>query len=149
MQMAIIRKESSFIHNAKPPRTELLGFIPWKRPSSAVGYAQAIDGTWEQYKRETGNGWASRKNFGDAVDFVGWYANRSRKLSGIAKNDAYRQYLAYHEGQGGYNRGSYKGNKWLLNAAARTRTYAANYRKQLQGCRADLDKKRGWFFGLF
>ena len=41
--MAIIKQESSFIADAKPDRRKLLGFIPWKRKSSARGYAQAID----------------------------------------------------------------------------------------------------------
>ena len=35
--MATVRKESGFKSNAKPPRTKLLGFSPWKRKSSAYG----------------------------------------------------------------------------------------------------------------
>ena len=50
--MAFILQESSYIQGAKPERTKLLGFIPWKRKSSAFGYAQALDGTWERYKKE-------------------------------------------------------------------------------------------------
>ena len=60
VQMAIIRQESSFDFNAKPPRTRLLGFIPWKRPSDAYGYAQALDSTWGWYKDETGRWFADR-----------------------------------------------------------------------------------------
>jgi hypothetical protein len=33
--MATMRKESGFNGRARPPRTKLLGFIPWKRASSA------------------------------------------------------------------------------------------------------------------
>ena len=33
--MSIIRQESSFNPNAKPDREKVLGFIPWKRKSSA------------------------------------------------------------------------------------------------------------------
>ena len=35
--MSFIKQESSFIAEAKPPRSKLLGFIPWKRPTSAKG----------------------------------------------------------------------------------------------------------------
>ena len=52
VNMAFILQESSYIQGAKPERTKLLGFIPWKRKSSAFGYAQALDGTWERYKKE-------------------------------------------------------------------------------------------------
>ena len=41
-QMAFVYYESSFRSHARPPRTRLLGFIPWRRPTSAYGYAQAL-----------------------------------------------------------------------------------------------------------
>ena len=75
VQMAIIHQESRFKANAKPPRKRLLGFIPWKRPSTAYGYTQALDITWDNYIQCTGNYGASRKNFADASDFIGWYVN--------------------------------------------------------------------------
>nr|WP_231124717.1 hypothetical protein [Piscirickettsia salmonis] len=81
-----------------------MGFIPWSRPTSAYGYAQATDGTWATYQRSTGNSRSSRTDFADAIDFVGWYANRSYSRLGIAKNNAYSLYLAYHEGDGGYRK---------------------------------------------
>ena len=65
--MATIYVESGFRAKARPPRTYLLGFIPWKRVSTAYGYAQALDGTWATYKRETGRWNASRSDFGDAI----------------------------------------------------------------------------------
>jgi hypothetical protein len=71
--MATIYTESGFRPYARPPRTKLLGFIPWKRASSAYGYSQALNGTWDRYKRETGRWTASRSNFGDAIHFIGWY----------------------------------------------------------------------------
>ena len=77
--MATLRKEFGFQHNAKPPRTWLLGFIPWKRVSTAYGYSQALDATWAQYQRETGNESADRTDFADAVDFVGWYDAKTAK----------------------------------------------------------------------
>lgn len=41
--MAIIKQESGYRHDAKPPKDYVLGFIPWGRVSSAYGYAQAQD----------------------------------------------------------------------------------------------------------
>ena len=59
-----------------------------------------LKGTWEQYKKETGNKYATRARFKDSVDFIGWYVNKTHKLLKIPKNDAYRQYLAYYKGMG-------------------------------------------------
>ena len=77
--MAFILQESSYIQGAKPERTKLLGFIPWKRKSSAFGYAQALDGTWERYKKEAKKTFAYRRNFDDSIDFIAWYNNLSHK----------------------------------------------------------------------
>ena len=71
VSMAIIKQESSFIADARPGRTRLLGFIPWKRVTSARGYAQAVDGTWEMYLKDRGGWFVSRNDFEDSVDFVG------------------------------------------------------------------------------
>ncbi|HCD56882.1 MAG TPA: hypothetical protein DEQ90_15770, partial [Halieaceae bacterium] len=68
--------------------------------------------------------------------------------SGIAKNDAYRLYLAYHEGHGGYNRGSYRDKAWLLRVATKVRDRAAQYTVQLNGCADSLPRGRG-LFGWF
>ena len=85
--MAVVYQESSFESNAKPEREKLLGFIPWKRPSSAKGYSQALTDTWDDYKDETGNSRASRKSFKDSADFIGWYASKGY-YQGFDKNDA-------------------------------------------------------------
>ena len=132
--MAIIRHESSFRADAKPPRTELLGFIPWTRPSSAYGYAQALDTTWDEYEDEAGGWFADRDDFEDAIDFVGWYTAESHRKLGISKWDARAQYLAYHEGHGGYARGTYKRKRWLMNTANRVQRTANNYAAQLKRC---------------
>ena len=55
IQLAIIKMESDFDWLAKPSRQKLFKIIPFKRPSSSFGYSQAVKGTWEQYKNETGN----------------------------------------------------------------------------------------------
>src|SRR5690606_28692051 len=89
VNMAILYQESAYRGRAKPPRRYYLGFIPGPRPSNAYGYAQALDSTWNDYTRASGNGGARRSNFGDAVDFVGCYNTNSNRINGIARNDAY------------------------------------------------------------
>ncbi len=132
--MATIYTESGFRHNARPPRTKLLGFIPWKRPTTAYGYSQALDGTWERYQRETGRWMARRSDFADAVQFIGWYHRESHRLNGIALNDPYRLYLAYHSGHRGYEKGSWRTHPHAQRGAKRTASMASLYSKQLRGC---------------
>jgi hypothetical protein len=132
--MATIHKESAFHARAKPPRTKLLGFIPWKRPSDAYGYAQALKSTWSWYQDETGRHGADRNDFADAVHFVGWYHYQSFKRNGIPRHDAYNLYLAYYLGHGGYERGAYKSNKWVRGAAQRVANKAQQYEIQMRAC---------------
>ncbi|MBN0698308.1 hypothetical protein JTM09_34870, partial [Pseudomonas aeruginosa] len=103
--------------DALPPRYYFLGFIPWGRVSSAYGYAQAKDETWADYKREAGGWGASRDDFADALDFMGWYIQKSQRVNGVSKWDAYGQYLNYHEGWGGYRNRSYDAKPWLKNVS--------------------------------
>jgi len=140
VQLAIIHQESRFRDDARPPRQQLLGIIPWRRPSSAYGYAQALDSTWDWYREKSGNRWADRDNYADAADFVSWYGHMSQQLLGISKSDAYHQYLAYHEGHGGYRRGSYRDKRWLIAVAQRVAERAKRYQQQLAGCRAALER---------
>ena len=70
VQLAIIYQESRFVDDAKPPRDHILWIIPWGRISSAYGYAQAQDSTWDWYIEKTGNRGADRDDFDDAVDFI-------------------------------------------------------------------------------
>lgn len=139
IQMAIIRQESSFRFNARPPRKKMLGFIPWTRQSNAYGYAQALDGTWVRYKKDTGRHYADRDDFDDAIDFIGWYTNLSNRSEGISKWDPYNQYLAYHEGQAGWRRGTYNQKSWLKNSARRVDLRAQKWGTQLRNCEDKLD----------
>lgn len=134
VQMAIIHAESRFIGDARTPVRYTLGVIPMGRQSSALGYSQALDGTWDEYVRETGNRRASRTNIADATDFVGWYNNKTRERNGIALTDARNLYLAYHEGHTGFARGSYNAKPWLLGVADRVASRAAMYDQQLRSC---------------
>lgn len=143
VQMAIIRQESSFESKAKPPRKKLLGFIPWKRPSNAFGYAQALESTWKSYQADTGRRGADRNDFKDAIDFVGWYTDQSQKIAGISKWDPYNQYLAYHEGQGGWQKKTHSRKGWLINTAKRVDSRAKRWGANLKQCEGRLD--RGWW----
>ena len=146
VQLAILHQESHFVSDARPPRRKLFWFIPWTRPSSAYGYAQVKDSTWQWYKDKTGNRFADRDDYADAVDFIGWYGNMSHRLLGISKWDAYAQYLAYHEGQGGYQRKTYKHKPWLIKVARKVKANAVRYARQLKYCESRLDKGGPWWW---
>lgn len=131
--MATMYVESGFRSNARPPRRYILGFIPWKRASTAYGYSQALDGTWDAYRKETGHFMARRTKFADAADFIGWYHRKSHRRNGISLGDPYRLYLAYQAGQEGYARGRINGGQRA--AAAKFSRIAYTYSRQLRSCR--------------
>ncbi|RFA30040.1 hypothetical protein CAI21_07440 [Alkalilimnicola ehrlichii] len=133
VQMAIIHQESSFRARARPPRKRFLG-IPTVRPSSAYGFAQAKDGTWDWYREQTGRRFARRTRFAHATDFIGWYTDVSARTLGIAKTDARNQYLAYHEGHGGFRRQTYRDKSWLIDVSHRVERNAQRYEQQLRDC---------------
>ncbi len=143
--MAIIKQESSFRHDAKPPKDYLLGFIPWGRVSSAYGYAQAQDPAWDDFQRATDYG-GSRTNFDDSLMFIGWYTSETQKTLGVPKWDTYHQYLAYHEGRGGFKRKSYQSKPTLIKVARKVEQQAKDYGWQLKQCRQELEDNRSWFF---
>ena len=143
--MSFVYQESSFQSDAKPERTKLLWVIPWKRKSTAVGYSQALNMTWEDYKEETGNTRANRKNFKDSADFIGWYASKGY-YQGFDRLDARSLYLAYHEGYGGFKKKSYRKKPWLIKVADRVQIRSTKYQQQYWGCAEQLKKKRFIFF---
>ena len=140
IQLAIIKMESDFDWLAKPTRKKIFKVIPYKRPSSSFGYSQAVKGTWEQYKRETGNKLATRVRFKDSVDFIGWYTNKSENILKISKKDAFKQYLAYHEGWGNFK--YYKKNKRVIKLAKKVEKQSQIYKKQLSKCKSSLNKNK-------
>lgn len=147
VMMATLYQESRFIDNARPARRWHLGFIPGSRPSDAYGYAQSLGDTWESYIRSTGNHGADRDDFGDSVDFIGWYYQGSFQRNHIARDDAFHLYLSYHEGQGGYERKTYAGKTWLLAAAHAVGDRTKRYQSQLKSCIDELEKaSSGWFW---
>lgn len=134
VQMATIYHESSFRGNARTPFRYVLGILPVGRQSSAYGYSQALDGTWDDYRAATGKRWARRDRMDDAADFIGWYMTKSRDRNGIALTDARNQYLAYHEGHTGYARGSHNAKSWLLRTSGNVESRSAMYARQLASC---------------
>ena len=142
--MAVTHKESSYVSDARPPRRKFLWIFPGRRPSSAYGYAQATDETWDDYLRQRSRRFADRDDFDDAIDFIGWYLDRASRELSISRINVQHLYLAYHEGTAGYRRGGWQRNRWLLNAAARVSDKAAMYETQLKACRLRLSKRRWW-----
>lgn len=142
--MAIMYQESTFKARAKPPYRFFLGVIPRGRASNAYGYAQALNGTWSRYQHEAGSRLSRRSHFGDSFDFIQWYMHTTHNANGVAVTDAYRQYLNYHEGQGGYARGTYKSKDWLIAVAKKVADRAKRYSNQLTQCSARLERKRRW-----
>ena len=140
IQLAIIKAESDFDWLAKPPRKKLFKIIPFKRPSSSFGYSQAVKGTWEQYKNETGNKLATRARFKDSVDFIGWYTNKTNSILKISLQDAFKQYIAYHEGWGNYKH--YKKNKKVISLAKKVEKQSKIYKKQFSKCSNSFNKNK-------
>ncbi|TET85663.1 MAG: hypothetical protein E3J46_09260 [Desulfobacteraceae bacterium] len=147
--MAIIHQESKFEADARPPRGSCLWIFPGPRPSSAYGYAQASNETWQEYRNSTGNTGADRDDFEDGVDFVGWYCQLSSIRCGISKGDAYHLYLAYHEGHGGFNRKTHRKKTWLLRVARKVESKAKTYRSQLASCERQFQRRGCCFLWPF
>ena len=140
IQLAFIKMESDFDWLAKPARQKIFKIIPFKRPSSSLGYSQAVKGTWEQYKKETNNKLATRVRFKDSVNFIGWYTDKTEKLLKISKKDAFRQYIAYHEGWGNYK--NYKKKQKVILLAKKVQQQADKYRLQLKKCQKKLNRNK-------
>jgi len=144
VQLAIIKQESHFHASAAPPRDTLWGFIPWKRPTTAYGYAQAVNGTWQDYIQDTGNADASRDSFADASDFIGWYTHQTHQKAGVSENNAYALYLAYHQGINGYIQGNYHNEAWLIQVANKVQHNADIYAAQIGQCKNNITKPNLW-----
>lgn len=146
IMMSIMFQESQFKQKAKPARTKILWIFPGPRASNAYGFAQVKSETWDGYEDSTGNSWARRDNFSDAVDFIGWYNLQSQTRNKIKLNDAYNLYLAYHEGHGGYSKQTYKNKGWLKSTAQQVSARAVKYTAQLTQCEERFQSSWWWPF---
>lgn len=135
VQFAFVYQESRFVADASP-KTSTTIFS--NKSSSAFGYAQALDGTWDDYVRNTGNYQAHRSNMHDALDFIGWYNNNANQRIGLKGNQVRELYLAYHEGITGYSMGTYKNKTWLTTIADQVQNRAITYDKQLRTCSNEI-----------
>jgi len=140
IQLAFIKMESNFDWLARPERLKIFKIIPYRRPSSSLGYSQAVKGTWKQYKEETNNRLARRTRFKDSVDFIGWYTHKSEKILKISKKDSFKQYIAYHEGWGNYK--NYKNNQNVILIAKKVQKQSNQYKSQLNKCSKSLNRKK-------
>jgi hypothetical protein len=143
-QMAIIKQESHFVQDARPPLETANGLITWEHPTSAYGYSQALNGTWDQYVKETHLTEAKRNDFAYATDFIGWYSHQAQQQANISPENAYALYLAYHEGIKGYQEKSYKDKHWLIDVSRRVQLTKLQYANQLRYCENDIPKPSAW-----
>ena len=143
--MAFMHQESRFVAHAEPKRKWFLWIIPLPRASSAYGYAQAQNPVWDEYTAD-GHAFDVRDDFADAINFIGWYMHGSSRTLGLKKSDIYSQYLAYHEGRGGFKRKTYNKKPWLKKVAKKVTRQSQRYQRQLNTCKAKLDNAiGGWF----
>ena len=140
--LAFVNQESGFNRWAKPKRSKLFKIIPYKRPSSSLGYSQAVKKTWELYKTETGNPLALRTRFKDSVMFIGWYIKKTNKINKVPLNDSYRQYLNYYLGWGSYSKKIYKTDKNSIIYAKSVEKKSKIYKNQLRECQRSLDRNK-------
>ncbi|MBK1735392.1 hypothetical protein CKO15_08865 [Halorhodospira abdelmalekii] len=144
IQMAFVHQESAFIADARPPRPRLFGIIPRRRTSSAFGYAQAQDPVWGEYRADAARWNAHRTQMEDALDFIGWYNQRTHERLGISLTNTRHLYYAYHEGHGGYRRRTYRDKPFLQRVARNVEARATLYEHQLAEC-ADAFQCRHWY----
>lgn len=134
VMLAIVWRESAFRAKARPPRRGGWWIFRGKPISTAYGFSQALDGTWDWYVDEMQATTARRDNYADAIDFVGWYMDKSREKLGFAGLDAREHYLAYHQGHGGYRARRWQRIGWLKKAASAVDARARRYDNQLFEC---------------
>lgn len=134
-QMAVIHQESRFSAQAKATNKIFIGIpIPFTHKSTAYGYAQALDGSWQNYKVYTKQPNAARDEFKYATDFVAWYLYRARKYLHLANNQMADLYYAYHEGINGYKKENHLKRDGLDLAARKVAKQASIYKNQLENC---------------
>ena len=135
VQLAFVRQESSFRHNARPIRKNKKYETGVNYSSTAYGYSQAINGTWADYKNRTKQYHRMRESFRDAVDFIGWYNYNSRSILQLSSTDAYSLYLSYHEGWSGFKNKTYDKKGFLKKAGWKVNKWSHKYSEQLNECK--------------
>lgn len=149
VMMAIMHQESRFNANAEADREWFLWVIPLPLKSTAYGYAQAQNQAWDEYTAD-GHAFDVRDDFADAINFIGWYMDGSSQVLGIKKSDIYSQYLAYHEGRGGFKRKTYQRKPWLKKVASKVKKQSQRYQRQFKSCQSGLNEAiSGWSYRIY
>ena len=138
--LAVINKESAFKRFAKPKRKKIFKIIPYRRPSSSLGFSQAVNKTWELYKKENKKPRALRISFKNSSDFIGWYFSKTNKINKISFTDTRNMYLNYYLGWQAYKNKAYKTDKKAIIFAKNVERQAKIYKNQLQECKSILKK---------
>ena len=138
--LAVINKESGFKRFAKPKRKKIFKIIPYKRPSSSLGFSQAVNKTWDLYKKENNKPRALRISFKNSSDFIGWYFWKTNKINKISFTDTRNMYLNYYLGWEGYKNKIYKKDPKAIIFAKSVERQAKVYKNQLRECKSILNK---------
>ena len=138
--LAVINKESGFRRFAKPKRTKLFKIIPYRRPSSSLGFSQAVVKTFSLYKKENNKPLALRISFKNSSDFIGWYFWKTNKINKVSLNDTRNMYLNYYLGWTGYKNKAYQNDKKAIIFAKSVEKQAKIYKSQLRECKSVLNK---------
>ena len=138
--LAVINKESGFKRFAKPKRTKLFKIIPYRRPSSSLGFSQAVNKTWDLYKKENNKPIALRISFKNSSDFIGWYFWKTNKINKVSLKDTRNMYLNYYLGWGAYKNKAYEKDRKAIIFATSVEKQAKIYKSQLHGCKSILNK---------
>jgi len=138
--LAVVNKESGFRRFAKPKRTKLFKIIPYRRPSSSLGFSQAVEKTWDLYKKENNKPVALRISFKNSSDFIGWYFWKTNKINKISFTDTRNMYLNYYLGWTAYKQKVYQTDKKAIIFAKSVEKQAKIYKSQLKECKSILKK---------
>lgn len=133
-QLAFVRHESNYVKKARPLNKNRKSIFDKKYASTAYGYAQVLDGTWDEFKTTFNNKRLKRTNFGHSVEFIGWYNKRHINTGIIHKDNVAHLYLAYHEGLGGYKKKTFLKKPWLVNYSRAVHATSDKYKHQINAC---------------
>ena len=76
----------------------------------------------------------------DNISCKKWYTKKTNSILKIPLNDAFKQYIAYHEGWGNYK--NYKKNKKVIGYAKKVEKQSKLYKKQFSKCGNSFRKKK-------
>ena len=138
--LAVINKESGFKRFAKPKRKRIFKVIPYRRPSSSLGYSQAVNKTWDLYKKENNKPLALRISLKHSSDFIAWYFWKTNKINKVSLADTRNMYLNYYLGWGAYKNKAYEKDRKAIIFAKNVEKQAKIYKIQLRECKSILKK---------